>query len=84
MFLRRAQAIFPFPIEVISGQEEARFIYQGVAHFEHYQGRRLVMDIGGGSTEFAIGEGFQPSETGQSQYGLCQLCATAFPQWPDQ
>ncbi|HBN88376.1 MAG TPA: exopolyphosphatase, partial [Rheinheimera sp.] len=32
-FLRRARTVFPFPIEVISGQEEARFIYQGVAHF---------------------------------------------------
>ncbi|MAA96375.1 MAG: exopolyphosphatase, partial [Rheinheimera sp.] len=40
-FLRRAKVVFPFPIEVISGQEEARFIYQGVAHFEHFSNKRL-------------------------------------------
>jgi exopolyphosphatase/guanosine-5'-triphosphate,3'-diphosphate pyrophosphatase len=48
-------------IEIISGIEEARLIYLGVAHSvaadDH---RRLVMDIGGGSTEYIIGEGFEP------------------------
>ena len=57
-FLRAAREIFPFPIEVISGDEEARLIYQGVAHTTHFEGKRLVVDIGGGSTEFAIGEHF--------------------------
>ncbi len=79
MFLRRVQAIFPFPIEVISGQEEARFIYQGVAHFEHYQGRRLVMDIGGGSTEFAIGEGFQPLKLASRNMGCVSYAQLHFP-----
>jgi exopolyphosphatase/guanosine-5'-triphosphate,3'-diphosphate pyrophosphatase len=79
MFLRRAQAVFPFPIEVISGQEEARFIYQGVAHFEHYQGRRLVMDIGGGSTEFAIGEGFQPLKLASRNMGCVSYAQFHFP-----
>jgi exopolyphosphatase / guanosine-5'-triphosphate,3'-diphosphate pyrophosphatase len=59
-FIRRAKSIFPFPIEIISGQEEARIIYQGVAHFEHFTTKRLVIDIGGGSTEFVIGCGQQP------------------------
>lgn len=59
-FIRRAKTVFPFPIEVVSGQEEARIIYQGVAHFEHFTDNRLVIDIGGGSTEFVIGSGQQP------------------------
>ncbi len=58
VFLRRAREIFDFPIEIISGDEEARMIYQGVAHTTPHDGRRLVIDIGGGSTEFAIGEHF--------------------------
>lgn len=59
-FIRRAKSKFPFPIEIISGQEEARIIYQGVAHFEHSKDKRLVIDIGGGSTEFVIGFDQQP------------------------
>ncbi|MFT5676493.1 MAG: exopolyphosphatase/guanosine-5'-triphosphate,3'-diphosphate pyrophosphatase [Paraglaciecola sp.] len=57
-FIKAARKILPFPIEVISGAEEARLIYQGVAHTNHDDGQRLVVDIGGGSTEFIIGEGF--------------------------
>ena len=59
-FLRRAREILHHPIEVISGQEEARLIYQGVAHTQHTEGRILVIDIGGGSTELIIGEQFTP------------------------
>ncbi|NCP64838.1 MAG: exopolyphosphatase [Paraglaciecola sp.] len=58
-FLNAAKKVFPFPIEVISGAEEARLIYQGVAHTNHSSGQRLIVDIGGGSTEFIIGEGFE-------------------------
>lgn len=57
-FINAARLILPYPIEVISGNEEARLIYSGVAHTIHGEGRRLVVDIGGGSTEFAIGEGY--------------------------
>ena len=57
-FLRRAREFMPVPVEVISGDEEARLIYQGVAHTTYHEGQRLVIDIGGGSTEFAIGSGF--------------------------
>ncbi len=56
-FLRAAAEVFPYPIEVISGQEEARLIYLGVAHTEQLPGNTLVIDIGGGSTEIAIGQG---------------------------
>lgn len=78
-FLHRAKGIFPFPIEVISGQEEARFIYQGVAHFEHYAGTRLVMDIGGGSTEFAIGQDFQPLKLASRHMGCVSFAQRFFP-----
>jgi exopolyphosphatase/guanosine-5'-triphosphate,3'-diphosphate pyrophosphatase len=60
-FLVRARAALGHPIEIISGIEEARLIYLGVAHSTPSEpGRRLVVDIGGGSTELIIGEGFQP------------------------
>lgn len=59
-FIKRAESIIGFPIEVISGREEARLIYLGVAHtMADDQGKRLVIDIGGGSTEFIIGERFE-------------------------
>jgi exopolyphosphatase / guanosine-5'-triphosphate,3'-diphosphate pyrophosphatase len=60
-FLTRARAALGHPIEIISGIEEARLIYLGVAHtMPSEPGRRLVVDIGGGSTELIIGEGYQP------------------------
>jgi exopolyphosphatase/guanosine-5'-triphosphate,3'-diphosphate pyrophosphatase len=60
-FLPLAEEALGFPIEVIAGREEARLIYLGVAHgLPHSDGRRLVMDIGGGSTEFIIGNGLEP------------------------
>ncbi|AXV66522.1 exopolyphosphatase [Pseudoalteromonas lipolytica] len=58
-FLTQASDVFPYPIEVISGQEEARLIYQGVAHYIHHDNNRLVIDIGGGSTELIIGKHFK-------------------------
>ncbi|MEQ1772955.1 MAG: exopolyphosphatase [Burkholderiales bacterium] len=60
-FLKKAEAALGFPIEVIAGREEARLIYLGVAHsLPLTDERRLVVDIGGGSTEFIIGEGYKP------------------------
>lgn len=59
-FISAARKVLPYPIEVISGVEEARLIYQGVAHTSSSAGNRLVVDIGGGSTEFIVGEGFDP------------------------
>lgn len=53
-----AEHVFPFPIEIISGHEEARLIYQGVAYTSADLGKRLVIDIGGGSTELIVGEGY--------------------------
>ncbi len=60
-FLSRANAILGFPIDVISGREEARLIYQGVAKMlPRGTERRLVADIGGRSTELVLGQGFEP------------------------
>ena len=57
-FLDRAHKILGFPIDVISGREEARLIYQGVAHMlPQSDERRLVVDIGGRSTEMILGQG---------------------------
>ncbi len=58
-FLERAEAALGHPIEVVSGHEEARLVYLGVADTIHEGGggRRLVVDIGGGSTECIIGVG---------------------------
>ncbi|HEY8375366.1 MAG TPA: Ppx/GppA family phosphatase, partial [Nannocystis sp.] len=58
-FVVRAQAVLGHPIEIIAGSEEARLIYLGVAHtLADDRGRRLVIDIGGGSTELIVGERF--------------------------
>lgn len=60
-FITHAEALLGHAIEVISGREEARLIYLGAAHaLNEFDGRRLVVDIGGGSTEFIIGEGLEP------------------------
>jgi len=60
-FLAEAKEALGFPIEVIAGREEARLIYLGVAHsLPLSRDKRLVIDIGGGSTEFIIGTGVQP------------------------
>jgi exopolyphosphatase / guanosine-5'-triphosphate,3'-diphosphate pyrophosphatase len=70
-FLREARAVLGFPIEVISGREEARLIYLGVAHALPVSAqRRLVVDVGGGSTEFVIGTGLEPQLT-ESLYMGC-------------
>ena len=58
VFLERAHRVLGFPIDVIAGREEARLIYQGVAHLlPQSDDRRLVVDIGGRSTEVILGKG---------------------------
>lgn len=62
-FIRKAEIALGHPIEVVAGLEEARLIYLGVAHsLPASPDKRLVVDIGGGSTEFIIGQGLKPSE----------------------
>jgi exopolyphosphatase / guanosine-5'-triphosphate,3'-diphosphate pyrophosphatase len=59
-FRHAGEAITGHPLEIISGREEARLVYLGVAHTLADDSSRLVVDIGGGSTEFIIGERFEP------------------------
>ena len=78
-FLERAREALGHPIEIISGMEEARLIYAGVAHtMPSEPGRRLVADIGGGSTELIIGEGLTPLELESLQMGCVSLSERFF------
>jgi len=78
-FLERAREALGHPIEIISGMEEARLIYSGVAHtMPSEAGRRLVVDIGGGSTELIIGEGLTPLELESLQMGCVALSERFF------
>ena len=62
-FIPKAEIALGHPIEIVAGREEARLIYLGVAHsLPSSPDRRLVVDIGGGSTEFIIGNGLKPHE----------------------
>lgn len=63
-FLPKAEAALGFPIEIIAGREEARLIYTGVIHtLPPQKDKILVVDIGGGSTEFIIGTNLRPDIT---------------------
>lgn len=78
-FLARAQAVLGHPIEVISGREEARLIYAGVARLlPSSAGRRLVVDIGGRSTEMILGEGRTPLVAESFQVGSVSLSLRYF------
>jgi exopolyphosphatase/guanosine-5'-triphosphate,3'-diphosphate pyrophosphatase len=59
-FIAQAKIVFPYPIEVIEGQEEARLIYKGVMSQTYSEQAQLIIDIGGGSSEFVIGQGLEP------------------------
>ncbi|WP_368562064.1 exopolyphosphatase [Pseudoxanthomonas sp. UTMC 1351] len=80
-FLVPAEAALGKPIEVVSGREEARLIYLGVAHAQPPKpGQlRLVMDIGGGSTEFIIGRGMETLERESLQAGCIASTRRFFP-----
>jgi exopolyphosphatase / guanosine-5'-triphosphate,3'-diphosphate pyrophosphatase len=70
VFLAAAESALGHPIEVVSGREEARLIYLGVANgIPESSERRLVIDIGGGSTEFIIGQHFDALEKESLQMG---------------
>jgi exopolyphosphatase / guanosine-5'-triphosphate,3'-diphosphate pyrophosphatase len=79
-FLMRARGVLGHPIEVISGVEEARLVYLGVAHSLPAQaGRRLVVDIGGGSTELIVGEGYEALRLESLYMGCVSSSETFFP-----
>ncbi len=79
-FLDRAIEALGHNIEIVSGQEEARLIYIGVTQtLADVSERRLVVDIGGGSTECIIGEGFDPMQTASLYMGCVSYSREFFP-----
>lgn len=79
-FLERAEEALGQPIEIINGIEEARLIYLGVAHgLGASTDRRLVIDIGGGSTELVIGESFTPLDMESLYIGCVMMMSRHFP-----
>ncbi len=79
VFIAQAEKHLNHSIEVIAGREEARLIYLGVAHSQSVNTEnRLVIDIGGGSTEFIIGKGFTPDLTESLHMGCVSMTLKAF------
>jgi exopolyphosphatase/guanosine-5'-triphosphate,3'-diphosphate pyrophosphatase len=78
-FLMIAETALGCSIDIIAGREEARLIYQGVSQgVSGHEARRLVIDIGGGSTELVIGEGLNPLLMESLQYGCVSLTRRFF------
>ncbi len=78
-FLVQARRALGQPIEVISGREEARLIYAGVAHLQPSGVPRLVIDIGGRSTEMILGRGLVPRRAESFAVGSVSLTSQHFP-----
>ncbi|MEE4246915.1 MAG: exopolyphosphatase [Kangiellaceae bacterium] len=76
--ITEGQKILGYPIEIISGKEEARLIYEGVSHFQHSKKKQLIIDIGGGSTEFSIGEAYDPILLDSLQMGCVSFTKRYF------
>ena len=78
-FIDRAEAVLGHDIEIVAGREEARLICLGVAHsLADDAGQRLVVDIGGGSTELIIGERFESTETESLHMGCVSFAQRFF------
>jgi exopolyphosphatase / guanosine-5'-triphosphate,3'-diphosphate pyrophosphatase len=78
--LVRSEAALGCSIDVIAGTEEARLIYLGCAHSLPWsEADRLIVDIGGGSTEFVIGRGYEPTTMESFPLGAVTLSQTFFP-----
>lgn len=79
-FMSEAEGALGHPIEVISGIEEARLIYKGVTHsLPPNDGLRLVLDIGGGSTEVILGRGAEPRALESLHLGCVSMTERYFP-----
>lgn len=78
-FISRAETALGHPIEIVAGREEARLIYLGVAHsLSLSSDRRLVVDVGGGSTEFIVGQGLKPLECESLHMGCINFSTRFF------
>jgi exopolyphosphatase/guanosine-5'-triphosphate,3'-diphosphate pyrophosphatase len=79
-FQRKAKKRLGHSIEIIGGREEARLVYLGVAHtLSDDHGKRMVVDIGGGSTEFIIGDEFKPKHLESLNMGSVSVTQRYFP-----
>lgn len=79
-FLARAQEILGFPIEILPGQEEARLVFEGCSHrLPHSNKKRLVIDIGGGSTELVTGVAHHADRCESFHVGCVNLSLQYFP-----
>ena len=78
-FLELAQDALGYTIDIISGPEEARLIYAGVGRAFDAPGRRLVIDIGGGSTELILGDGAEPQKLVSLYMGCVSWSERFFP-----
>ncbi len=79
-FFSRAEKALGHPIDIVTGLEEARLIYQGVVHsVSNAEGAQLVLDIGGGSTELILGEGLKPKQLFSLHMGCVGFTDQFFP-----
>lgn len=79
-FMRRAASALGHPVEIIAGIEEARLIYLGASQYlPSSEGTRLILDIGGGSTEVIAGRGFEPAAMESLAIGCVGLSEACFP-----
>ncbi|PKY10233.1 exopolyphosphatase [Acidithiobacillus marinus] len=80
-FVQAIENTLGFPLEIVAGREEARLVYLGVSHSLAVDAneRRLVIDIGGGSTELIVGQGFAPHHRESLHFGCVVSSRTYFP-----
>ncbi len=79
-FTEPAEKLLGVPVDVVYGKEEARLVYLGVAHtLADDEQSRLVVDIGGGSTEFIVGQRFEPVRLESLQLGCVSYAQRFFP-----
>jgi len=79
-FMKAARDVFPYDIEIVSGHEEARLIHQGVAFHHQSKENRLVVDIGGGSTECIIGHHHEIKKLDSLNMGCVSFQKQFFPE----
>ena len=79
-FLKKAEAALGYPIDILSGHEEARLVFKGCAHtLPPSSKRRLIVDIGGASTELIIGQGLEAERCESFRIGCVNTSIKFFP-----
>jgi exopolyphosphatase/guanosine-5'-triphosphate,3'-diphosphate pyrophosphatase len=77
-FLKQAAKVIPYPINIISGNREAELIFFGVAYTKTINQPTIIIDIGGGSTEFIIGQQLTPKLTRSINMGCVSFTQKFF------